>query len=279
MGELDYFENNISLLGATIEFEELVDIFLSENYPESDIEGIDKLGFRRDKLFQLQYRFSNFYDLDIFVPENGYSLINIIKDDIINPKKYLHRFLSYKTLTGGDNANNDGSAKLFEDISANAVKNFLGEGAKSIMVGEGRENLTFGKLDQISVDLKENKGVYNNLPPMAKDDGVDFIVYKPLDDRNVGNLLILGQACIGKNFNQKKPIKSRWRCEYINYAVKPPLTLLSIVSFVESIELRKIHSEFDDAIIFDRGRILKYFDSSDVELNERIINFVENNIH
>lgn len=276
MGEIDKIENKISLLDPTIDFQEVIDSYLSETLPEEEIEEIDILEFRKNQVFSLQYRFGEMYNLSILTPENGFSTLNVLDDDSINVKKYLHRFLIYKTITGGKEANTDGSAELFEYISANAVKNFLGKGAKVIMVGEGRDNLTEERLTSIINDLREKPGRYYNLPNRAKDDGVDFIAYKPLDGRDVGNLVVLGQACVGKYFNEKKAIHQRWEDEYITYAIKPPTTLLSVVHYLESDQLRKVHSEFRNSLVFDRARIIKYYDPSDDDLNGRIVDFVNN---
>ncbi|MCK0144035.1 hypothetical protein MWU78_00045 [Arenibacter sp. F26102] len=276
---IDVIENRISLLDSIIVFEDIIDEYLSETYTDEEIQEMDILSFRKRQLDSLQYRFAELYNLNVLSPQNGFSILQV-KDNVdLNIKKYIHRFLSYKSVTGGSNANADGSAELFEDISANAVKNFLGDGSKVIMVGEGRSNLTIERLNEISNLIVEKPGVYHNLPGRAKDDGVDFIVYKPLDIRNTGNLIILGQACVGKHFEEKKVIHQRWQDEYITFAIKPPTTLLSVVYFLESDKLRSVHSEFGNSIVFDRGRILKFYDISDDLLNTRIIDFVIANIN
>lgn len=278
MNEIDIIENNISLLKTSIDFEEIIDDCLSEKFSESEISEMDLLGYRRDKVRELQYRFSNIYNLDVLTPENGFSILNIDKSEDYKIKKYLHRFLSYKSITGGEGANSDGSAQLFELISANAVKNYLGSGAETIMVGEGKEALTKERLKEIIDILKEKDGVVHNLPNMAKDDGVDFIVYKTIDIRDVGNIIILGQACVGKHYNDKKAIRERWKVEYITYSIRPPMSLLSVVYFLDESDLRKVHSDFNNAIVFDKGRIIKYYNTEDVDLNDKIINFVNDKI-
>jgi len=279
MEEIDIIENNISLLKTSIEFEEVIKDCLSEKYSDSEIGEIDLLEYRRDKVNQLKYRFSNIYNLDILSPENGFSILNIDDSEDFKIKKYLHRFLSFKSLTGGEGANAEGSAELFEFISANAVKSFLGEGSHSLMVGEKRGNLTKERLIQITEELHEKPGVYHNLPKKAKDDGVDFIVFKPMDKRDVGNIVILGQACLGWHFSQKKSIYDRWKDEYITFAVKPPTTLLSVVSYLDNDKLKEVHSVFGNSIVFDRGRIMKYYDITDVKLNNKIIDFVNEKIN
>lgn len=275
MRAVDFIENNLSLLSSNIDFEGLVKDYIVEN-PLEDYQ--DEVEYIDEQLRELSYRM-NIYGLsNLISPEDGNSILVINKDDKFNVKKYLHRFLSFKSLTGGESANADGSAELFEKISANAVKNFLGEGAKIQMVGEGRENLTEKRLIEIIEGLREKEGVFHNLPKQAKDDGVDFIVYKKIDNRDVGNIIILGQACVGKYYDRKKPIYERWKDEYITYAIKPPTTLLSIVYFLDTRKLRKVHSEFGNSIVFDRGRIMKYYNSNDEEINDRLINFVNQNI-
>lgn len=276
MEAVDFIDTNLSLLNSNVDFEDIVKAYTNQ-YPLEDYQIFDE--FLYEKFDELITRM-NFYGLsELIIPENGNTTLIIEDQADLNVKKYLHRFLTYKSDTGGLGANSDGSAQLFEDISANAVKNFLGEGSQIIMVGEGRVSLTEARLKEITKEIKESKGVYEDLPMRAKDDGVDFIVYKPLDSRNIGNIIILGQACVGKHYTQKKEIKERWKSDYIKFAIRPPTTLLSIVSFLDIKELKGVHSEFGNAVVFDRGRIIKYFSTSDEELNERIISFVENNIN
>lgn len=281
MTEIDAIENKLFLTKDAINFGEAIDDFLSEEYSG---EEIDKLEFRKDKAEELLYRFNTIYGLDILTPENGYSLLNVIKkdeelkDDAFLIKRYLHRFLIHKSKMGGTGASSDRSGKLFEAISAQAVKNFLGEGSKIILTGEADDCLSTERLKEIAKVLHEKEGKHHNLPQRAKDDGVDFIVYKPVDDRNVGNLIVLGQSSVGKNYIRKKVIHERWQSEYIPFAVRPPTKVLSVVAYLEEDKLRQAHSDFGNAIVFDRGRIMKYFNTEDTGLNESIIHFVKNNI-
>lgn len=275
MDEIDVIENKISILDNQIEFEEIINIFLSDKYSEDEIQEMDVLGFRKEKGSQINKRFSNIYQLDILTPENAYSVFNV-KDGIdFNVKKHLHRFLSHKSLTGGTGSIADGSAELFEYISANAVKNYLGTGSKTIMVGEGKSRLTDVRLNEIVKELYERAGSFDNLPERAQDDGVDFIAYKPIDERNIGSTIVLGQACVGKHAEAKKEIKKRWITEYMNYYIGPPSTLLSVVYYLDETNLKRVHSEFGDAIVFDKGRIMQYYKpGDDIVLDQKIINFI-----
>lgn len=276
MSEIDKIESKISLLEDCVDFEEIIEsVIIDLPTDENDVEVEDVLEYRKNQAEALLYRFENVYELDILSHEDGYSILSVSNEEKFRVKKYLHKFLVYKNLTGGKDANKDGSAELFEYISANAVKNFLGQGTDIIMVGEGRSNLKEQTLIEITKKLNENKGVYHNLPTRAKDDGVDFIAYKPIDKRNIGNLVVLGQACVGKCFLDKHPIYERWENEYISYAVKPPTTLLSLVNYLDPHDLRSVQSRFRNAIVFDRARIIKYYDVSDETLNKRIIKFVK----
>ncbi len=280
MNIVNYLDNRISLTKPAIDLGEFITEYLSENHADllEDNNSFDELEYRKDNIMSLQDRFIDYYGIEIN-PEDGYSILTIDTENEENKiKRYLHRFLTYKSLVGGKGANSDGSAKLFEAISANSVRSFIGDNTAIIMIGEGRNNLTAEQLNNISSKMEEKIGTIRDLPSQAKDDGVDFIVFKPFDSRNVGNLVVLGQACVGKSFKSKKPIKKRWKSKYIDFAVQPPATLLSVVCFLEKEELKNIHSEFDDAIVFDRGRIMKYYDVTDTELNDKIISFVNEKI-
>lgn len=275
MTDVDALENKLSLLNDSIEFEDIVDDFLCS----SGIDNTSPDEFRANAAVTIIKRFRDIYNLDVISSENGHSTLVISTDQTTKAKKYLHRFLTYKNETGGEGASSDGSAALFERISANAVRNYLGGDAKNILVGEGGSRLTEDVLKDITTKLNEAPGVFSNLPERAQDDGVDFITYKPFDGRNTGNIVVLGQACVGRNATNKKPIKKRWKNDYIKFAVHPPLTLLSVVEYMDTEKLKAVHSEFDGAIVFDRGRIMKYFDSSDTKLNTDISDWVETHIN
>lgn len=230
--------------------------------------------FKKNLFDEINFRLTMIYNLDILKPENGYSKIKLTLDNEEQIAKFnLLKFLLNKMETGGENWVNDGSAELFERISANSIKNYLGQGTETILIGEGKENLTIKKLKEICRIMNEPFGSTNNLPKKAKDDGVDFIAYKKFDERNIGNIIILGQACVGKNYYKKKAIFERWQTEYITYFIKPPLRLLSTVHFLEWDGLKKVQSDFNGAIVFDRGRIMRYFNPEDINLNNDIINY------
>ncbi|MCT4599462.1 MAG: hypothetical protein N4A32_00990 [Marinifilaceae bacterium] len=274
---IEYIDCNLNLIRSNINFKDLVDESVSscisienENLDEYDVR------YREECFNAINNRFKKDYELDIFSIEDGYTKLSIQDGEI--EKKNLHKFLVYHSFNGGENAKSNGAGSLFERISANSVKNFLGKNSKYILVGEDGRNLNKEALEDYAKELSEKFGHCNNLPTKAQDDGVDFIVYKPIDRRNVGNIIVLGQACVGKNFKRKKQIHKRWLNEYINFAITP-LCLLSTVQYLENDDLRNIHSEFGSAIIFDRLRIIKYYNIEDESLNEDICNFVENFIN
>lgn len=273
MNDINNIENRLSLFKESIAIEDLVDEYLCE-------ESLDynPNEFRASIANSIIERFTDIYNLNIISTENGNSTFVISTDQNIKAKKYLHRFLTYKNITGGEGANSDGSVALFERISANAVRYYLGANAKIILVGECGECLTEKVLREISIELNEKSGTFDDLPVRAKDDGVDFISYKPFDNRNIGSIVILGQACVGKHAIDKKPIKDRWKVDYIKYAIRPPLTLLSVVEYLDAGKLKSVHSDFNGAIVFDRGRIMRYYDSSDSTLNADIQSWVITNI-
>lgn len=280
MKSIDYVECKLLLTHDEIDFEELVDEYIKDEIivdskaPEND--DLNNSRYREEIFIKLNNRFVNGYLWNILSISDGYSKLHVKKENDV--KKYLHRFLVYHCENGGQGVKSNGAADLFEKISANAVQSFLGGESKQIIVGEGRDMLKEDLLKDIAASLLEKVGCFNNLPSRAQDDGVDFIVYKDFDLRGVGNIIILGQACIGKHYKTKKPIHKRWKCEYINFAVTP-LCLLSIVHYLDKEKLHEIHSEFSDSIVFDRLRIMKYYNIEDAELNLKIRTFVENNIN
>ena len=276
-------EYELSLFEYSINFEELLEKILAEdpdnpdnpNNPDNHNKNVSLSEKRISYFDALQYRFKDIYDLDILNFDNGDARLTINQEEKFTIKKYLHKFLLHFDNNGATGVQPEIS-KLFEKISMNAVKNYLGKNSKGLLTPC---KLNKHSLECIAKTLSEQFGTINNLPPHTKDAGVDFIVYKPIDTRKKGNVVILGQATLGRHFHKKKSINiTKWQ-EFIPFAITP-IRCLSIVEYLTSEKLKSEQNEFEKAIVFDRGRLIKYYHpDEDKTLNDEITKFITNSIN
>ncbi len=156
--------------------------------------------------------------------------------------------------------------KLFERISANTIKNFI-----------GGEIFTFGFpstknlnefLDEVAPVCFEERGSRANND--YKDDGVDVLCYKSFDDNKSSNLYVLLQCAAGNNWKNKSPIHvERWT-RYIQWSSRNILTSISTTDYVSERQWPKSASDY--GILLDRNRIINwYIKSIDVILRKEVI--------
>jgi hypothetical protein len=147
----------------------------------------------------------------------------------------------------GNSEDATATGKLFERLSSEAIKNYLG--GCTIIYGHPSK--------QTVKDIANNLYERFNFPPSPnfKDRGLDVIGWKPFEDRRPSQVVILFQCAAGKNWKSKLrdlPIDA-W-CNYIAWGVKP------IRGFI----LPQIvpHKEFEDCscdagVLIDRARIYR----------------------
>lgn len=258
-------------------------IYSSNNRLSSYCDYIEYCCFTNDEIFFSEFDINDTsFTLDDIKNElerrldlyNPFIPFNIgrrsINSRLENKDEYYHYLycLYYANVGGQTTIEN---TNIFERISDVCLKNYFNTD-NSIVTSVGQNTLLLiDKINSIVEDLKEDVGNFQNMPPMAKDGGIDIITYKPFDIR--GNQLVcLTDATIGKNWDSQKNVFSTlqmWQ-DYIHFKTCP-LTCLSIVHIVEP---EKFHSSSRmNGMIFDRARIMKYYmDNQDVK--HELINWV-----
>ncbi|WP_027880408.1 hypothetical protein [Mesoflavibacter zeaxanthinifaciens] len=153
--------------------------------------------------------------------------------------------------------------KLFEKISAYALKNFI-NGDVYILGFPANKNLN-EYLDELSYLFHEHRGMQANND--YKDDGVDVIGYKKFNDNRSSNLYVLQQCAAGKHWSKKKQIPlERWT-KYIYWYSKNIIESISTVDYVDLKEFGKQVSTY--GMLFDRLRIYNSLYNKDIETGLR----------
>jgi len=168
----------------------------------------------------------------------------------------------------------DDGTKLFERLSNEAVKSYLGGDAEVIGFPNGK-NL----INQIrSISQRTSESIGHRFPkPKDKDKGVDIIAWKPHGDKRPNQIVLLLQCGAGVNFSQKKPISIKAWKEFIHWSAEPVLGIM-IPFIVSSESLTELTDDYN--LIFDRVRIYKAVYNkhlSDNTLRKQILNWCKSN--
>jgi hypothetical protein len=164
----------------------------------------------------------------------------------------------------------DDGTKLFERLSREAVKSYLGGEAE--VIGAPNKKRLKDQIDTLAMKMCEEKG-HRCPPPKKKDRGVDIIAWKPHGDMRPNQIILLLQSGAGRNFKTKKSISiPAWR-EYVHWLADPICGIA--IPLIPSEEDWREHSH-DYTLIFDRVRIYKAIHQkrfSDNSLKKQIFNW------
>lgn len=231
--EIEWIELNILLYNTQLCKSEILE--LASSLDEQEVDGI---------LSAMEWR-ANSYHNPIYRVENNTVIPIVSWVDI--PEYFLCLYYSYY----GAN-DNSGGTKLFEQISANALQNFIG--GEVCTLGFPANTGLNDSLDRISGICFEQRnmradGTYN-------DDGVDVVGYKLFGDQRSSNLYVLLQCAAGKHWTAKKPIcLNRWT-NYLVWYSDNIITSISTVEFVQPQDWNKRTSTY--GMLLDRLRIQNY---------------------
>ena len=219
---------------------------LADGVPEEEIDSwIRELEFRSTLYNNPYYK----------VEHNKITPLNIWSD---MPEYYLCVYYSY--FGAGDVSI---GTKLFEKISAQSLKNFIGGDEYSLGFPEGKGLNDY--LDEFISYCFETRGTRANGD--YKDDGVDVIGFKLFQDKRSANLYILLQCAAGIHWRTKKKIElNRWT-KYIFWYPECIISSIATVDYVSQKDWEKQNSSF--GMLMDRVRIYNTLYQTDVEQNLR----------
>ncbi|CDM40313.1 hypothetical protein [Ectopseudomonas oleovorans] len=125
----------------------------------------------------------------------------------------VYEFCLLTTLINKSSAIFDEAAVLFEYISAEAARLYLGGHAKSVRCGWPRRNSEPASFKGMIAQINSMSGEFIWAPRFAyadvkdpanvKDYGLDFVAWKCFQDQRLGQLMILGQCACGENWQDK----------------------------------------------------------------------------
>jgi len=162
----------------------------------------------------------------------------------------------------------DDGTKLFERVSKDAVKFYLG--GEAIVLGFPSEDRLNQQLKELAALTNEKKSEARSPLSTDKDKGVDIIAWKSHKDGRSNQIVLLIQAAAGYHWNLKKPISEIAWSEFMFWSAKFVRGII-IATTLDEIKFVKARDDYN--MIFDRVRIyraLMYEGTRDTSLSEEV---------
>lgn len=136
--------------------------------------------------------------------------------------------------------------KIFEEITLEAIKIYLGKGAKGNLIDNGKVNIK--KFCENELREKPNADIELNF----KLGRCDIIIWKDIDKRS-GKVVLLVECKTGKHWREKPPVNIDFWKQNIRFCAEP-IKAYAITDLLEQEDILLYSSE--KGIIFDRARIV-----------------------
>ena len=224
---------------------ELGEEFNNENEDNEGINSIEN---------QLNDKFGRYLELVDLLGDRVFKYDEIMEtitfsDTFIAKPEYL---LCLECM--GDN--NQQLSSLFEKCSAEAIKTYLGEGAKYKLIDDvQKQTIDFKKFCDEELFESNHSDTQKDFKDSEKIPRCDIIVWKPLDKMS-GKVILLVQCKTGKNWKDSHPVNLRvWTEKLIDFACKP----ISVYTITDLIDRNKafIDQGKEKGLILDRARIIR----------------------
>jgi hypothetical protein len=163
---------------------------------------------------------------------------------------------------------------LLEEVSAHAMKNYLGSSrARSLVFGTGAPGGFQGKINKLCSALQEGIGFRNldTAPPQKNDDKLDAVAWVPFSDSSSGQVVIFCQCKTGSSWVdsiyqlQPHSFVTKWISGTI---VVPPIRAFCLSEAIDRSRWNALG--VDAGLIFDRCRIIDFCDELPSDLLQRI---------
>ena len=191
----------------------------------------------------------------------------------------LYRYLLLATrlnmATERKHAGFDGT-QLFELLSAEVAREYLGQRAKSLVFGTASDNPNFeAKVNDLCAQVGEGGG-YTTRPGRSartKDGKLDVVVWVPFVDGLPSKLIGFGQCKTGTNYRdettqlQPGKFREKWLGDSLYVT---PIRMFFISEALPQTANKRADLSLDAGLLFDRCRIIDCANSIDAVLMDKI---------
>ena len=215
------------------------------------------------------------YGYPFVVGEQGYTLQ--ASQEVGNYKHIIYKYLLLATrLNMKDDREHAGidGASLFEELSSEAARKYLGARAESIVFGTAAGEADFPrKVNDLCKRIKEGDGYVNRSegPPREQDGKLDIVAWKHFKDWLPGKLIAFGQCKTGTNY--KDELTQLQPDSFCRKWVRSPLILTPVRMFFVAEALsrsRWVNTAYDAGLLFDRCRIVDFCDGISEDVLEKV---------
>lgn len=206
----------------------------------------------------------------------GYTLQADADHDGENYKLTIYKYLLLATRLNmwadRGHANIDGTL-LFEELAAEAAREYLGTRAESLVFGTAAGTEFHSKVNVLCQKLKEGDGFVNRdeAAPTAQDGKLDVVAWKHFTDGLEGKLIAFGQCKTGTNY--KDTLTQLQPDSFCGKWMRSSPVVLPVRMFFVSEALSRGHWRSisrDAGLLFDRCRIVDFCDNVDASILEKV---------
>lgn len=143
---------------------------------------------------------------------------------------------------------------LFEKIVAEALKNYLGDGAQYKLIDQNKDTLNFEDFCKTEIYEKPHPEANENFRRSDKiTPSTDIIVWKPIDNHS-GKIILLVQCKLSKHWKHGTPVNiETWKSQLINFGMEP-VRVFAIADILEKEDY--VNLSKNKGLILDRPRVI-----------------------
>lgn len=163
---------------------------------------------------------------------------------------------------------------LFEELAAEAAREYLGARAESLVFGTAAEEGSFqAKVNELCRLIKEGGGFVERdaTPSRPRDGKLDVVAWKHFTDGLAGKFIVFGQCKTGTNYSdtltQLNPTAfyQKW---FRDALVVTPVRTFFVAEALSSDQ--RYNASSDAGILFDRCRIVDFCDNVDKDVLSKV---------
>jgi hypothetical protein len=171
---------------------------------------------------------------------------------------------------------------LFEELAAEAGRQYLGARAESLVVGTAAASNFPAKVDDLCARIREGNGYVNRGDNTSneKDGKLDVVVWKHFSDRLSGKFIAFGQCKTGTNY--KDTLAQLQPDSFCRKWLLTPLSLPPVRMFflAEALPRSSWYDVASDAgLLFDRCRIVDFCDEVGDDVLRQVTDWTEAAAH
>ena len=234
--------NSVSKNSLRSKLENRYDEFENE---EENPDGIEnKLNDEFDKCLKLVELFGE----NVFIYDKN--------EEMISLNENFKAKSEYSLCINCMESNNNKKAMLFEECSAEALKNYLGENTQYKLIDNTQQKKAIDFEEFCTEELfeKNHPNAERDFKDTKKIPRCDIVVWKSLDKR-ASKIILLVQCKSGKDWKAGLPVNLRvWKENFINFACEP-MSVYAITDLIDDNQTLIDRSK-EKGLLLDRARII-----------------------